>query len=688
MNHLELFIITIQKCLSETITLRRSIREKQLEKISFSDLWHLFNPGDLVISQKSSATSVPRAYLVSYVKRARTDNPDRPSRKKPDLDETEHVATKRSGQRLSPLQLICLRMEYDGTRLGPVEYALEIPPFQDEKMIQDLPYFPKQFSQGDGYTDELLVLGRKFISSRYGHATYEGSLSYDDKFVEGEFFVDFRSAYEPDTGTLEPPKIDLLTTHTESCVEILVDKDADSKQITLRIHDDAQVENARYEKFKKNKLKISDVRMLSLPNLQREKSFESLVIPSKYKRMLKAVVENHAACQSNQEAAYGRDLDLLSGKGRGLIILLYGPPGVGKIQANLESHFRLAHRWNCVLLLDEADVYLVTRDITDLKRNGIVSVFLRTLEYYSGILFLTSNREGSIDEAFKSRIHMAFHYKRINKQGNVKIWENMLTRIEENNNGSDKRLPIKFDREKLIAWAKRHFDKHDLDSSEDPKASGTWNGRQIRNAFQTAIALAAYERLEDIKKHNKTPEQALKKVKWRKIELKPSHFKQVEGVVGDFQRYLNSFHPPDHVRSKLRGMRNDTWDGRSQQQQSAYPSNSATWNDYIDDDTRPRQTAHGWNGKRNGQRANVQSYDSRHERVVGYGKKNHKGSKSHASNSQSETIFMDEEYTSKTNDNSNASGDSDDDSNDDDDDDDDGSGTDYTQRGLESNSDD
>ncbi|KAK1580677.1 uncharacterized protein LY79DRAFT_520323, partial [Colletotrichum navitas] len=43
------------------------------------------------------------------------------------------------------------------------------------------------------------------------------------------------------------------------------------------------------------------------------------------------------------------------------------------IRRNLDKHFKLAHRWNCVLLLDEADVYLAERNINDLDRNGIVS---------------------------------------------------------------------------------------------------------------------------------------------------------------------------------------------------------------------------------------------------------------------------------------------------------------------------
>jgi len=29
----------------------------------------------------------------------------------------------------------------------------------------------------------------------------------------------------------------------------------------------------------------------------------------------------------------------------------------------MEHHFRLTHKWSCVLLLDEADVFLAKRDV-------------------------------------------------------------------------------------------------------------------------------------------------------------------------------------------------------------------------------------------------------------------------------------------------------------------------------------
>ncbi|KAI1254482.1 hypothetical protein MGN70_003886 [Eutypa lata] len=82
------------------------------------------------------------------------------------------------------------------------------------------------------------------------------------------------------------------------------------------------------------------------------------------------------------------------------------------VEKYLGSVLHLGKKWNCVLLLDEADVFLEERTLSDLDRNSLVSVFLRTLEYYDGVLILTSNRVGTFDEAFQSRIQLALHTTR------------------------------------------------------------------------------------------------------------------------------------------------------------------------------------------------------------------------------------------------------------------------------------
>ena len=56
-----------------------------------------------------------------------------------------------------------------------------------------------------------------------------------------------------------------------------------------------------------------------------------------------------------------------------------------------DSRF-LCHAWGAILLLDEADVFLEKRNMHDIHRNALVSIFLRQLEYFQGILFLTTNR--------------------------------------------------------------------------------------------------------------------------------------------------------------------------------------------------------------------------------------------------------------------------------------------------------
>ena len=122
---------------------------------------------------------------------------------------------------------------------------------------------------------------------------------------------------------------------------------------------------------------------------------------------------------------------MVQGKGRGLIGLLSGRPGCGKpltaeavaevtkrplyavsagelgtevskVDAQLTLILELSHRWSAVLLLDEADVFLQERDSKDVARNALVSIFLRQLEYFQGILILTTNRLGDCDPAFES----------------------------------------------------------------------------------------------------------------------------------------------------------------------------------------------------------------------------------------------------------------------------------------------
>ncbi|KAF3768739.1 hypothetical protein M406DRAFT_286719 [Cryphonectria parasitica EP155] len=314
-----------------------------------------------------------------------------------------------------------------------------------------------------------------------------------------------------------------------------------------------------------------------LQDVQRGDNWDNLVLPKGHREMVQAMVESYTRRLDDSQATYDQpsekvDLDLVRGKGKGCIILLHGAPGVGKtstaecvaaytkrplypitcgdighlpdvVEANLEKHFKLAHRWACVLLLDEADVFLAKRTKTDVKRNGLVSVFLRILEYYPGILFLTTNRVGAIDDAFRSRLHLTLYYPKLLEKQSTKIWKNNIRKLKEVNEQRVKagQQPIKYDKHEIIKWASTNWE------------SLQWNGRQIRNAFQTAIALAEFNarsRKSRKRTGGETPSPSPKKSKTPVLDQ--DTFMLIADASSQFNDYLLQTHGYDEEMTASR----------------------------------------------------------------------------------------------------------------------------------------
>jgi SpoVK/Ycf46/Vps4 family AAA+-type ATPase len=235
-------------------------------------------------------------------------------------------------------------------------------------------------------------------------------------------------------------------------------------------------------------------------------AFERLVLPKKTKDLVKALVMVRTSKLGEQQGMSlsgkrKRD-DLIAGKGNGLIMLLHGGPGTGKtltaesvaelaemplynvtcgdigtsadaVEKYLQTVLVLGKTWNCVLLLDEADIFLEQRSLSDLERNSLVSVFLRTLEYYGGILILTSNRVGTFDEAFKSRIQVALHYTNLDRVARKKIWKNFFDMMEAD---------------------EEDVNLDELNKHMQELADQDMNGREIRNALTTARQIALFQK--------------------------------------------------------------------------------------------------------------------------------------------------------------------------------------------------
>lgn len=239
----------------------------------------------------------------------------------------------------------------------------------------------------------------------------------------------------------------------------------------------------------------------SAPEGKRVDKFENeLQLDDKYKQLILALVSSH-----EEGLNQGQIQDITADKGQGLVLLFHGPPGVGKTltaetiaeatgkplfvvsvaevgldasqaERNLNKLFNLATRWESVLLIDEADVFLETRDEhADVGRNALVSVMLRVLEYYKGIIILTTNRIKTIDIAVISRIHLAIRYDDLAPEHVDKIFRFFLDQLE-------KRQPtwIK-ERQEINYFIKKYAQYFNL------------NGRQIRNVVSSAVATARHK---------------------------------------------------------------------------------------------------------------------------------------------------------------------------------------------------
>ncbi|RDW80487.1 hypothetical protein BP5796_05185 [Coleophoma crateriformis] len=262
-----------------------------------------------------------------------------------------------------------------------------------------------------------------------------------------------------------------------------------------------------------------------------EGAYDSLVLENNTKDIVRALVESH-----KYHPAESID-DVIQGKGKGLVAVLHGPPGTGKtltaegisellkcplymvsagelgtdprtLEGELQKILDIAHAWGAVLLLDEADVFLEKRTIQDIHRNALVSIFLRLLEYFQGILFLTTNRVETFDDAFQSRIHVALRYGALSTKAKKSVFKLFIERVRVLEN-----VPT-------MPFTEADFDtlsRHNL------------NGRQIKNTIRTAQALAV----------NKQEPLSMEHIK-RVLDVSNAFDRDLKGGTG-FEDAMNSY---------------------------------------------------------------------------------------------------------------------------------------------------
>ncbi|KAH6695039.1 P-loop containing nucleoside triphosphate hydrolase protein [Plectosphaerella plurivora] len=495
-------------------------KTKKTGKVTFDDLWQIFTPGELATTAFFDVEAACR-----MTKYERKDPPNCQP----------------------PYYIVHLEyLDWNGDRCGYASTKVTVGYFEGFRHVVSLPVAPLYYNRAAEDTRRRLVeRGRKFESLRgYHFQSCVGTKILletkcpEERPVEGRVIIDAHAYYA--SNNIVKPKLGPLGKGTDSVkdatngVKYTNGRDDDSINGNEEDSDEdisdadsqpavvgpsmtavkANRNNTRAEVLdhltdeqcllatpwaKGLDLKTKEWAEFCIDDLSpvawNDAAFDHLVLPGNEKQLSWDFVENKALANNNFD-------DFVQDKGRGIIILMFGPPGVGKtytaeavaerarvplysmsagtlgtvpkeVEAALDRALGLCKLWNAMLLLDEADVFLGSRSTADLARNELVAVFLTKLEYYAGVCFLTTNRVSTIDQAFQSRVDLFLRYEDLTPSARRQVWDNFIARV-----------------------GRERFSITDADL--DKLAELKLNGREIKNLIKSAhlLSLKGQEKID------------------------------------------------------------------------------------------------------------------------------------------------------------------------------------------------
>jgi hypothetical protein len=413
-------------------------------KVHFRDLWHLFKPGETILYPR--ATSTPSAG--DYDKLYRSRRADQ---------KLWRIYSRKTENDIFWVKAYCI--DYDGENFLCVKEFFEIPKYEFFTAIDSLPVFPLRFaSNSESIMENATKYGQKFLNiigeklmTHDGWASEPHAENSIMRYVKSDVVIDMIETFRtyPDWKPVcKLPSTSYRGSRGDSRKEpgCLNWCWHDGKKVhinedTVHVWDEEQIprEEKRLYCHKTDKFLASwlddnhgpatvstddfhllprrlfayslqdrmflavDVSNLEPVEDRRAKS-NDLIIKVEHKKMLHAVMKSHfeeKKVRSSSDVPVPHQ-DIVHNKGRGLIILLHGVPGVGKtstaetiaseferpllpitcgdlgldpatVEKSLKQMFRAAQLWDCILLLDEAEVFLAERIPSDLSRNALVS---------------------------------------------------------------------------------------------------------------------------------------------------------------------------------------------------------------------------------------------------------------------------------------------------------------------------
>ncbi|KAI1390881.1 P-loop containing nucleoside triphosphate hydrolase protein [Hypoxylon trugodes] len=476
LQHLKLLLDWIDRVHEDAFKAFERFQSSEQRPISYEYLWTIFKPSSLVYNRVLGQARAFKLRGFWY----ETDNEP-------------------------GLSIRVQFVDYDGEKFGTRKELFCIPQYSGVMRCEDLNIVPLDFhSSAADLRARLLERGRQFqkltghnFMHYKGVAVKKDGASYVRYNLTGRVVIDCKNykRFEPgddfeleDLPRTEAAKRQRVMRRYNDGIDI-----GEEEIFDELLDEDLIMTNATVRGFAFTIKKFLEFFVENLSETKWDETcFDQLVLNPTTKNTVRAMVSMHV--RRGQDGP-GFD-DIVEGKGRGLVMVLHGPPGVGKtltaecvaesvqrplymvsagdlgtnsysLETELGRIMDVTTTWGAVLLIDEADVFLERRSLHDLQRNAMVTVFLRVLEYYRGILFLTTNRVATFDDAFTSRIHVPLRYTNLSEESRRIIWRNFCNRVPGGVDLNDKELAL--------------------------LAKPQLNGRQIKNIVKAAESLAAFE---------------------------------------------------------------------------------------------------------------------------------------------------------------------------------------------------
>lgn len=365
-EHVALLYKILEEELRDTIAQKEDLLRNGV--ITHGLLWSIFEPGDVMINTAGGRT---RAF--TFVE---------------DAIDCRTKAWILTGK----------YVDYDGDSFGYRDEDFRVYPFIGTCPITSLAVSPLKFHSDQASIREALVSRGKIWEEHkgYRYKHYEGvAHGFDEDHELVKYHIKSRIIIDNEAFNIFHPYVSVGVYDDESFSEELSD---DLRVVTSPMVHGYSLKDKEWLRFYLD---------LSTDIVWDTRAFDSLVLPSGQEN-LKDLILAFAKAQAKQVDNFD---DVVEGKGRGIIMQLAGPPGVGKtltaesvaemmqvplyamsagdlgtsadtVERKLKEVLRMIPKWGAVLLLDEADVFMEARTATDLVRNELVSIFLRMLEYY------------------------------------------------------------------------------------------------------------------------------------------------------------------------------------------------------------------------------------------------------------------------------------------------------------------